>query len=626
MPACPTCKADNAAGAKFCKACGERLDQPAAAAQPAPAQRECASCHRAVAASAKFCPYCGASSAANDKASAPSLPAAPTPVAAQTPETSPTANQPFASAALDARADRSAAEEPPMAPPVANEASSNDEQPAAPRSEPPPFRVDEPSTPVPETPPVVVRPSASNSPTVATANMRSGLQPSRLVAVAAAVVLVLGAAAWYLLAPAGSSSSAPRVPDQASIESRVSSTLPAFVRLTGFQIQSSEAAGTPQVVTTRFRGNLLLTTDTFVSSTVEDSATIIAPRFKQGTVREITGTATSRPSGTGWNTAVSLNQDLAADLGTPRDLFRAARLIVAGSPEEAAFREEQRRSREATTQLAGAAAPTAPGPSAAEPARPAARPEQAPQIPAQPRQPTAVPRVATAAPAPRAQAPRPSQPAPPAPPTQTPPAAQPSAPPPSTTNAPPTVTEQPVAPPPPDERRLPPEPVIRAVEVPVGTELDVRLSSGLNSGKVAVEDRFEATVLDSVTVGGRVAIPAGSVMRGIVTAVQPATRTNRTSRMTLNFDQVTVNGRSYPMRGTLNRVISGPGIKGEATRVGAGAAVGAVIGGILGGAKGALAGLAIGGGGVLAATEGKEVDLQPGTVLRVRVDSPIQIQ
>jgi hypothetical protein len=451
------------------------------------------------------------------------------------------------------------------------------------------------------------------------------LQPSRLIALAAAAVIVLGAAAWYLLAPAGSSSSAPRLPDQASIESRVSSALPAFVRLTGFQIQSSEPAGTAgqQVVTTRFRGNLLLTTDTFVSSTVEDNATIIAPRFKQGAVREITGTATSRPSGTGWNTEVSLNQDLAADLGTPRDSFRAARVIVAGSPEEASFREEQRRSREAATQLAGPASPTSSGPSPAEASRPVARNEQASPAPPQRRQPNAVPQIATTAPAPPAQAPRPSQPAPPAPPIQTPPAAQPTAPPPSTTNAPPTVTEQPA---PPDERRVPTEPVIRAVEVPVGTELDVRLSSGLNSGKVAVEDRFEATVLDNVTVGGRVAIPAGSVIRGIVTAVQPATRTNRTARLTLNFDQVTVNGRSYPMRGTLNRVISGPGLKGEATRVGAGAAVGAVIGGILGGAKGALAGLAIGGGGVLAATEGKEVDLPPGTVLRVRVDSPIQIQ
>jgi hypothetical protein len=54
--------------------------------------------------------------------------------------------------------------------------------------------------------------------------------------------------------------------------------------------------------------------------------------------------------------------------------------------------------------------------------------------------------------------------------------------------------------------------------------------------------------------------------------------------------------------------------------------VGAIIGGILGGFKGALAGLVIGGGGTIAATEGKEVELPQGAVLRVRIDSPVDIQ
>ena len=34
-------------------------------------------------------------------------------------------------------------------------------------------------------------------------------------------------------------------------------------------------------------------------------------------------------------------------------------------------------------------------------------------------------------------------------------------------------------------------------------------------------------------------------MRGVVTSVDPATRTNRTAKMTVSFDQVTVNGRAY---------------------------------------------------------------------------------
>src|SRR5687767_6515026 len=129
------------------------------------------------------------------------------------------------------------------------------------------------------------------------------------------------------------------------------------------------------------------------------------------------------------------------------------------------------------------------------------------------------------------------------------------------------------------------------VEIPVGTEIDVRLQNALNSGTNQVEDRFEATTLVDVGVSSRVVIPAGSLMRGVVTQVEPATRTNRTARLTVSFDQVTVNTRSYPMRGTVTQAIEGEGIRGEATRAGAGAAVGGIIGAVLGGVKGAVLGV-----------------------------------
>ena len=166
----------------------------------------------------------------------------------------------------------------------------------------------------------------------------------------------------------------------------------------------------------------------------------------------------------------------------------------------------------------------------------------------------------------------------------------------------------------------------RDVEVPSGTELDVRLSNVLNSGTAKVEDRFEGTTLVDLNIQGRTVIPAGSVMRGVITAVDPATRTNRTAKMTVSFDQVTANGRAYPIRGTVTQAIEGEGIKGEAGKIATGAGVGAVLGGILGGVKGAILGTVIGGGGITAATEGKEVELPQGSVLRVRLDSPVQIQ
>jgi hypothetical protein len=162
-------------------------------------------------------------------------------------------------------------------------------------------------------------------------------------------------------------------------------------------------------------------------------------------------------------------------------------------------------------------------------------------------------------------------------------------------------------------------------EIPSGTEIDVRLTNTLGSGTAQVEDRFEGTTIVDLTVNGRNVIPAGSVMRGVVTAVEPATRTNRTGRMTVSFDQVTVNGRSYPIRGTVTQAIESEGIRGEVGRTAAGAGVGAIIGGILGGVRGAVLGTIIGGGGTIAATEGKDVSLPQGTVLRMRFDSPVQI-
>ncbi len=166
---------------------------------------------------------------------------------------------------------------------------------------------------------------------------------------------------------------------------------------------------------------------------------------------------------------------------------------------------------------------------------------------------------------------------------------------------------------------------VGSVDIPVGTEVDVRLQNSLNSGTAQVEDRFEGTTVADLNIDGRLAIPSGSLVRGVVTAVEPGTRTNRTSKMTVSFDQLTVNGRSYPIRGTVTQAIEGEGIRGEAGRTAAGAGVGAIIGGILGGVKGALAGILIGGGGTIAATEGKEVELPQGSILRVRMDSPVQI-
>ncbi|MEQ1868632.1 MAG: hypothetical protein ABL961_01250 [Vicinamibacterales bacterium] len=169
-------------------------------------------------------------------------------------------------------------------------------------------------------------------------------------------------------------------------------------------------------------------------------------------------------------------------------------------------------------------------------------------------------------------------------------------------------------------------PAASSMDVPVGTELDVRLTGSLSSSTALVEDRVEATTLVDVQSGARTIVPAGSVLRGLVSSVTRATRVERKGALTLVFDQVTIGGRAYPIRATVTQALESAGVRGEASKIGAGAGVGAIIGGILGGFKGAMAGILIGGGGTIAATDGKDVELAAGTVLRIRLDSGLDLR
>lgn len=191
----------------------------------------------------------------------------------------------------------------------------------------------------------------------------------------------------------------------------------------------------------------------------------------------------------------------------------------------------------------------------------------------------------------------------------------------------------PPPPPPPPPAEAPPpyggvteQQVPRAGRVPAGQQLDVRIDRDLSSATAQVEDRFAATTILGLYQGNNLIIPAGARLRGVVSSVDKANRLDRKGSLTVAFDQITIDGRSYPIHATVTQAIQSEGIKGDAGKIGAGAGVGAVIGGILGGVKGAALGILIGGGGTMAATPGKDVTLPAGSVLRVRFDEPLQLK
>jgi hypothetical protein len=161
--------------------------------------------------------------------------------------------------------------------------------------------------------------------------------------------------------------------------------------------------------------------------------------------------------------------------------------------------------------------------------------------------------------------------------------------------------------------------------IPLNTELDVRLQTPLNSGTAQVEQRVEATTMVNLYRDDDLIVPAGSLLVGHVAAVDSASRTDRKGSVALQFTRLNADGRTYDVRVSVTKALESEGLKGEVGRIGAGAGVGAVIGGILGGVKGAVTGILIGAGGVLVATEGKDVDLPVGTVLRVRFDTEVPL-
>jgi hypothetical protein len=161
--------------------------------------------------------------------------------------------------------------------------------------------------------------------------------------------------------------------------------------------------------------------------------------------------------------------------------------------------------------------------------------------------------------------------------------------------------------------------------IPAGQELDVRLQNSLSSESATVEQRFEATTAVDLRQNGRVLVPAGSTVRGVVSDVKKAGRIERAGSLTLSFDQMEVNGREIPLRGTATQVFESKGIREEAGTAGVGAAAGGIIGGVLGGVKGAILGAVIGAGGAIAATDGKDITLPAGSIIRIRLDQPVSV-
>ena len=170
------------------------------------------------------------------------------------------------------------------------------------------------------------------------------------------------------------------------------------------------------------------------------------------------------------------------------------------------------------------------------------------------------------------------------------------------------------------------EPQYAEVTVPAGTTLALMLDSTLASDVSEVEDAVRARIERPVMIGGKHAIPEGSMVYGTVTTVDASGKVKGRARLAFSFDELDIDGDRYEIRSDTVLYEAESTKTEDAKKIGIGAGAGAVTGGLLGGRRGAGAGTAIGGGAgtaMVLTTAGQEVLLRPGTPVEVSLAQPL---
>jgi hypothetical protein len=170
-----------------------------------------------------------------------------------------------------------------------------------------------------------------------------------------------------------------------------------------------------------------------------------------------------------------------------------------------------------------------------------------------------------------------------------------------------------------------PEPVV----VPAGTVLALRLDNALSSHQTPTGASFSAVVTQEVSVGGVVAVPSGSIVRGHVTEAHPPQKIGGRAILSVSFDALeTPSGQTVPIEARLARAGKSEVAK-DAAIIGGSTIGGAILGNALDDHKGGTVGAIVGGiAGAIGAkkTEGKPVVLPSGTPLDITLDNSVTLE
>jgi hypothetical protein len=173
------------------------------------------------------------------------------------------------------------------------------------------------------------------------------------------------------------------------------------------------------------------------------------------------------------------------------------------------------------------------------------------------------------------------------------------------------------------------KPEARAVVVPAGTVLTVRLGNAVGSKISSPGQSFSATLAQPIEVQGKQVIPAGTNATGTVVDAKPLGRFKGGALLKIKLVSLSLNGDAKDIAtSSVTRTEKGKG-KRTAVMAGGGAGLGALIGGLAGGGKGALIGAAAGGGAGTAGsafTGNKEIVLPAESAVSFKLEQPLELK
>jgi hypothetical protein len=179
--------------------------------------------------------------------------------------------------------------------------------------------------------------------------------------------------------------------------------------------------------------------------------------------------------------------------------------------------------------------------------------------------------------------------------------------------------------------------------VPSGTKFPIVMDTAVDSDTSQEGDEFSARTSEDLSIDGQTIVPAGSIIKGRIAALNAPRRLNRTGSVALKFDTITTpDNRQIPLvanlvahggvvharRGLKDIAIDAteftlPSVAGLGIGLIAGtksSSIGAGGGAVIGAGVGVAVGLAI-----LLAKKGKKVDVRPGDELKVELAEDLRM-